>query len=86
MQSYIHKQDIIHENAQLFNEDCEKFDSALEAFENDVIPQSAWDSIVSTIAEEDAMTHTQGLDTIQFTAEEETDADTMPKNLIQMYN
>ena len=33
-----------HKNAQLFNEDCEKFDSALEAFENDVIPQSAWDS------------------------------------------
>ena len=86
MQSYIHKQDIIHENAQLFNEDCEKFDSALEAFENDVIPQSAWDSIVPTIAGEDAMTHTQGFDTIQVTAEEETDADTMPKNLIQMYN
>ena len=79
MQLYIHKQHIIHENAQLFNEDCEKFDSALEAFENDVIPQSAWDSIVPTIAEEDAMTHTQGFDTIQVTAEEETDADTMPK-------
>ena len=41
MQSYIHKQDIIHKNAQSFNEDCERFDSALEAFENDVIPQSA---------------------------------------------
>ena len=41
MQSYIHKQAIIHENAQSFNEDCERFDSALEAFENDVIPQSA---------------------------------------------
>ena len=41
MESYIHKQDIIHKNAQLFNEDCERFDSGLEAFENDVIPQSA---------------------------------------------
>ena len=60
MQSYIHEQDIIHENAKSFNEDCERFDSALEAFENDVIPQSAWDSIVPTIAEEDVMTHTQG--------------------------
>ena len=79
MQSYIHKQDIIHKNAQSFNEDCERFDSALEAFENDVIPQSAWDSIVPTIAEEDAMTHTQGFDTIQVTTEEETDADTIPK-------
>ena len=77
MQLYIHKQDIIHENAQLFNEDCERFDSVLEAFENDVIPQSAWDSIVPTIAEEDAMTHTEGFDTIQVTTEEETDADTI---------
>ena len=41
MESYIHKQDVIHKNAQSFNEDCERFDSALEAFENDVIPQSA---------------------------------------------
>ena len=55
MESYIHKQDIIHKNTQLFNEDCERFDSALEAFENDVIPQSAWDSIVPSIAEEDAL-------------------------------
>ena len=47
MQSYIDKQDIIHKNTQSFNEDCERFDSALEAFENDVIPQSAWDSIVT---------------------------------------
>ena len=36
------KQDVMHKNAQSFNEDCERFDSALEAFENDVIPQSAW--------------------------------------------
>ena len=73
------KQDVIHKNAQLFNEDCERFDSALEAFENDVIPQSAWDSIVPSIAEEDALMHTQGFDTIQVTTEEETDADTIVK-------
>ena len=53
MELYIHKQDTIHKNAQSFNEDCERFDSALEAFENDVKPQSAWDSIVPSIAEED---------------------------------
>ena len=79
MESYIHKQDIIHKNAQSFNEDCERFDSALEASENDVIPQSAQDSIVPSIAEEDALTHTQGFDTIQVTTEEETDADTIVK-------
>ena len=62
MESYIDKQDVIHKNAQSFNEDCERFDSALEAFENDVIPQSAWDSIVPTIAEEIAVTNTQGFD------------------------
>ena len=43
MESYIDKQDFIHKNAHSFNEDFERFDSALEAFENDVIPQSAWD-------------------------------------------
>ena len=41
MESYIDKQDIICKNAQSFNEDCERFDSAFKAFENDVIPQSA---------------------------------------------
>ena len=77
VESYIHKQDIIHQNAQLFNEDCERFDSALEAFENDVIPQSAWNSIVPSIAEEDALTHMQGFDTIQVTTEVETTGDTI---------
>ena len=32
MESYIHKQDIIHKNVQSFNEDCERFDSALGSF------------------------------------------------------
>ena len=30
MESYIDKQDVIHKNAQSFNEDCERFDSALK--------------------------------------------------------
>ena len=71
MESYIDKQDIIHKNAQSFNEDCETFDSALEALKNDVIPQSAWDSIVPSIAQENAVTHTQGFQTIQMTTEDE---------------
>ena len=79
MKSYIDKQDVIHKNAQSFNEDCERFDSALEAFENDVIPQSAWDFIVPSIAEEDALTHTQGFDTIQVITEEERHDDTIVK-------
>ena len=41
MESYIDKQDVIHKNSQSFSEDCERFDSALEVLENDVIPQSA---------------------------------------------
>ena len=77
MESYIDKQDVIHKNAKSFNEDCERFDSALEAFENDVIPQSAWDSIVPSIAEENAVTNTQGFQTIQMTTEEEEHDDTI---------
>ena len=77
MESYIDKQYVIHKNAQSFNEDCGKFDSALEAFENDVLPQSAWDSIVPSIAEENAVTNTQGFQTIQVTSEDEEDDDTI---------
>ena len=77
MESYIDKQDVIHKNAQYFNEDCERFDSALETFENDVIPQSTWDFIIPTIAEEDAVTNTQGFQTIQVTTEEEEHDDTI---------
>ena len=38
MESYIDKEDAIHKKAKSFNEDCERFDSALEVFKNDVIP------------------------------------------------
>ena len=78
-ESYIDKQDVIHKNATSFNEDCERFDSALEAFENDVIPQSAWDSIVPCIAEENAVTNTQAFQTIQMTTEEEQHDDAIVK-------
>ena len=38
--SYISKQDIIHQNAQKFNEECVAFDIDLQDLENN-IPQSA---------------------------------------------
>ena len=64
-------------NAKSFNEDCERFDSDLETFENDGIPQSAWDSKVPSIAEENAVTNTQGFQTIQMTTEEKEHDDTI---------
>ena len=39
--SYISKQDIIHQNAQKVNEDCVAFDIDLQNLENN-IPQSVW--------------------------------------------
>ena len=77
MECYIDKQDVIHKNAKSFNEDCERFDSALEAFENDVIPQSVWDSIVPSIAEENAVTNIQGFQTIHMTTKEKEHDDTI---------
>ena len=74
MESHIEKQDVIHKSANPFNGDCERFDSALE---NDVIPQSAWDSIVPSIAEENAVTNTQGFQIIQMTTEEKEHDDTI---------
>ena len=77
MESNIDKQDVIHKNAKSFNDDCDRFDSAHEAFENDVIPQSAWDSIVPSTAEENAVTNTQGFHTIKMTTEEKEHDDTV---------
>ena len=79
MESYIDKQDVIHKNAKSFNEDCKRFHSAFEAFENDVIPHSAWDSLVPSIAEENAVTNNQGIQTIQMTTKEEEHDDTFVK-------
>ena len=42
-----------------------------------MIPESAWDSIVPTIAEENAVTNTQGFHTIQMTTEEKEHDDTI---------
>ena len=46
--SYISIQDIIHQNAQKFNEDCVAFDIDLQDLENN-IPQSAWEMVAPNI-------------------------------------
>ena len=63
-ESYINKQDIIHQNAQKFNEDCEAFDVDLKDLENN-IPQSAWEMVAPNIGQDDTITHLQGFSTLQ---------------------
>ena len=60
--SYITKHDIIHQNAQKFNEDCVAFDIDLQNLENN-IPQSAWEMVAPNIAQDDR-THVQGFYTL----------------------
>ena len=63
-ESYINKQDIIHQNAEKFNEDCVAFDVDLEDLENN-IPQSAWEMVAPNIGQDDTITHLQGFSTLQ---------------------
>ena len=63
-ESYISKQDIIHQNAEIFNEDCLAFDVDLEDLENN-IPQSAWEMVAPNIGQDDTITHLQGFSTLQ---------------------
>ena len=58
------KQDIIHQNAQKFNEDCVAFDIDLQNLENS-IPQSAWVMVAPNITQDDRTTHVQGFYTLQ---------------------
>ena len=53
---YMSKQDIIHQNAKTFNEDCVAFDIDLQDLENN-IPQSAWEMFAPNIAQNDRTTH-----------------------------
>ena len=62
--SYISKQDIIHQNAQKFNEECVAFDIDLQDFENN-IPQSAWEMVAPIIAQDVTTTNIQGFYTLQ---------------------
>ena len=63
-ESYISKQDIIHQNAKRFDEDCVAFDLDLQGLENN-IPQSAWEMVASNIGQDDTITHLQGFSTLQ---------------------
>ena len=49
---------IIHQNAQKFNDDCVAFDIDLQDLENN-IPQSAWEMVAPTIAQDDRTTNVQ---------------------------
>ena len=62
--SYMSKQDIIHQNAKKFNEDCVAFDIDLQDLENN-IPQSAWEMVAPNIAQDDRTTNVQGVYTLQ---------------------
>ena len=70
--SYISKQDIIHQNAKRFNEDCVVFDLDLQDLENN-IPQSAWEMVAPNIAQEDTSTHVQGFYTLHDEKQEKED-------------
>ena len=71
-ESYISKQDIIHQNAERFNEDCVAFDLDLQDLENN-IPQSAWEMVAPNIAQDDRTTHLQGFSTLQNEQKEKED-------------
>ena len=61
---YINKQDIIHQNAEKYNEDCVTFNVDLEDLENN-IPQSAWEMVAPNIGQDDTITHLQSISTLQ---------------------
>ena len=62
--SYMSKQDIIHQNAKKNNEDHVAFHVDLQDLENN-IPQSAWEMVAPNIAQDDRTTNVQGFYTLQ---------------------
>ena len=75
-ESYISKQDIIHQNTKRFNEDCMAFDLEMKDFENN-IPQSAWEMVAPNIMQDDRTTHEQGFSTLHNEQQEEDTIDTV---------
>ena len=71
-ESYISKQDIIHQNAKRFNGDSVAFDLDLQDLENK-IPQSAWEMVAPNIMQVDRTTHVQGFYTLQDEKQEKED-------------
>ena len=62
--SYKHKQHLIQEVANKFNEDSALFDVSIGDIENDTM-QSAWDLVAPSIAQDDAITSSEGCSTLQ---------------------
>ena len=71
-ETYISKQDIIHQNAERFNEDCVAFDLDLQHLENNIL-QSTWEMVAPNIAQDDRTTHVQGFSTLQNEQQEKED-------------
>ena len=66
------KQDLIHQNAKKFNQDCVAFHMDLQDLENN-IPQSAWEMVATNIAQDDRTTNVQGCYTLQNEQQEKED-------------
>ena len=65
------KQDIIHQNAKKFNEDCVPFDMDLQDTCN--IPQSAWEMVAPNIVQDDRTTNVEGFYALQNEKQEKED-------------
>ena len=63
--SYQAKFDVISDNAQSFNDECDIFDINIENEDLSPIMQSAWDLVAPSIAADDALTHKLGFTTLQ---------------------
>ena len=61
--SYKAKKEIVLENSELFNEDCEAFDVDIDNL--DSYNDSMWDMVALTVAEDDSLTTKLGFSTIQ---------------------
>ena len=66
------EQDIVHKNAERFNEDYMAFNLDLQDLENN-IPQSAWEMVDPNIAQDDRTTNVQGFCTLQNEQQEKED-------------
>ena len=67
--SYEAKKEIVLQNSELFNEDCEAFDVDIDNL--DSYNDSVWDMVAPTVAEDDLLTAKLGFSTIQEHVENE---------------
>ena len=74
--SYISKQDIRHQNAKRFSEDCVAFDLDLQDLENNIL-QSAWEMVAPNIVQDDRTTHVKCFYTLQNKQEKVDTIDTL---------